>query len=34
MSIYILIEYIEESKANGIQPNWKDLHKWKSENWR
>lgn len=34
MSIYILIEYIEESKAKGIEPTFEGLHKWKEANWR
>ena len=34
MSIYILTEYVEESKAKGVEPNWGGLHKFKKDNWR
>lgn len=34
MSIYILLEYVEECKKEGKEPNFKELHKWKKENWR
>ena len=34
MSIYILLEYVEECKVNGATPNWQELRAWKKANWR
>ena len=34
MSIYVLIEYIEECKKVGSKPTWEDLKQFYIINWR
>lgn len=34
MSIYVVLEYVEECMRNKVEPTFKDLKEWKDKNWR
>lgn len=34
MSIYVILEYVEDCKKNNIEPNLKEIKAWKARNWR